>query len=108
VIRAHHAVWIRDVGFPPLTCRRSNAVLSIRAERNAVLATHGYTSSHHLAGRYEASGVAKGHKPGDVGSWDTLIGPERAIDTDKLFVAFQHARLILRLYESRYDQSDDG
>ena len=54
--------------------------------RNAVLATHGYTSSHHLAGRYEASGVAKGHKPGDIGSWDKLIGPERAIDTDKFFV----------------------
>ena len=50
--------------------------------RNAVLATHGYTSSHHLAGCYEASGVAKGHKPGDVGSWDKLIGPEKAIDTD--------------------------
>src|SRR5262249_23525656 len=54
--------------------------------RNAVLATHGYTSSHHLAGRYGASGVAKGHKPGDVGNWDKLIGPGKAIDTDKLFV----------------------
>jgi len=54
--------------------------------RNAVLATHGYTSSHHLAGRYGASGVAKGHKPGDVGNWDKLIGPGKALDTDKLFV----------------------
>jgi homoserine O-acetyltransferase len=54
--------------------------------RNAVLATHGYTSSHHAAGRYGASGAAKGHKPGDVGSWDKLIGPGKAIDTDKVFV----------------------
>jgi homoserine O-acetyltransferase/O-succinyltransferase len=54
--------------------------------RNAVLATHGYTASHHLAGRYQAGGVAKGHKPGDVGSWDRLIGSGKAIDTDKLFV----------------------
>src|SRR5215470_12564156 len=53
---------------------------------NAVLATHGYTSSHHFAGRYGASGVAKGHRPGDVGSWDELIGAGKAIDTDKLFV----------------------
>src|SRR5262249_25073146 len=53
--------------------------------RNAVLATHGYTSSHHLAGRYGASGVAKGHKSGDVGNWDKLIGPGKALDTDKLF-----------------------
>ncbi len=54
--------------------------------RNAVLATHGYTSSHHVAGRYAASGVAKGHRPGDVGSWDKLIGRGKAIDTDTLFV----------------------
>ena len=54
--------------------------------RNAVLVTHGYTSSHHAAGSYGAAGAAKGHKPGDVGSWDKLIGPGKAIDTDKLFV----------------------
>src|SRR5215813_9642604 len=54
--------------------------------RNAVLATHGYTSGHHFAGRYEAIGVAKGYKRGDIGSWDKLIGSGKAIDTDKLFV----------------------
>ena len=54
--------------------------------RNAVLATHGYTSSHHAAGRYGAAGAAKGHKPGDIGTWDKLIGPGKAIDTDRLFV----------------------
>jgi homoserine O-acetyltransferase len=53
--------------------------------RNAVLATHGYTSSHHAAGRYGAQGAAKGHAPGDVGSWDKLIGPGKAIDTERVF-----------------------
>jgi homoserine O-acetyltransferase/O-succinyltransferase len=54
--------------------------------RNAVLVTHGFTSSHHAAGRYGTVGVSKGHRPGDVGFWDKLIGPGKAIDTDKLFV----------------------
>jgi homoserine O-acetyltransferase len=54
--------------------------------RNAVLVTHGFTSSHHAAGRYGDVGACKGHRPGDVGSWDKLIGPGKAIDTDKLFV----------------------
>jgi homoserine O-acetyltransferase len=47
--------------------------------RNAVLITHGYTGSHHAAGRNPANG----NQPG---SWDGLIGPGKAIDTDKLFV----------------------
>ena len=47
--------------------------------RNAVLITHGYTSSHHAAGRNPANG----NQPG---SWDGLIGPGKAIDTDRLYV----------------------
>src|SRR5437660_12570697 len=46
--------------------------------RNAVLLTHGFTSSHHLAGAYP------GEPPS--GSWDGVVGPGKAIDTDKLFV----------------------
>jgi homoserine O-acetyltransferase/O-succinyltransferase len=47
--------------------------------RNAVLLTHGYTSSQHMAGRY-------GEKDGAEGSWDGLVGPGKAIDTERLFV----------------------
>ncbi|MBV8888309.1 MAG: alpha/beta fold hydrolase [Alphaproteobacteria bacterium] len=47
--------------------------------RNAVLITHGYTGSHHAAGRNPAN-------RNQPGSWDGLIGPGKAIDTDRLFV----------------------
>jgi homoserine O-acetyltransferase/O-succinyltransferase len=47
--------------------------------RNGVLVTHGYTSSHHAAGRNPANGSQRGW-------WDGLIGPGKAIDTERLFV----------------------
>ena len=54
--------------------------------RNAVLITHGYTSSHHAAGTYAPGKAPKGHTEKDPGFWNRLIGPGKAIDTAKLFV----------------------
>ena len=45
---------------------------------NAVLLTHGYTSSHHMA-RGSGAGLAEG-------VWSPLIGPGKAIDTNAFFV----------------------
>jgi homoserine O-acetyltransferase/O-succinyltransferase len=47
--------------------------------RNAVLITHGASSNFHAAGRYAAQDAAPG-------SWDGLIGPGKAIDTNRWFV----------------------
>ena len=47
--------------------------------RNGLLVTHGYTSDHHAAGR-------RGTGDGPLGWWDALIGPDKAIDTNRLFV----------------------
>ncbi len=45
---------------------------------NVVVVCHALTGSHHCAGTYEGES-----KPG---WWDSLIGPGKAIDTDKYFV----------------------
>ena len=46
---------------------------------NAILATHYFSGSSHAAGRYD---------PGDElpGYWDAIIGPGKAIDTNRYFV----------------------
>ncbi|MGH7987070.1 MAG: homoserine O-acetyltransferase family protein [Candidatus Binataceae bacterium] len=44
---------------------------------NAILITHGYTSSQHAAGR---------DRSGEPGWWDGMIGPAKTIDTRRYFV----------------------
>ena len=46
---------------------------------NAILVCHALSGSHHSAGYYEDPDERKGW-------WDSLIGPGKAIDTDKYFV----------------------
>jgi homoserine O-acetyltransferase len=61
------------------------------ARDNAVLAVHGYTSSHHAAGRNAKGKQGRGVADGAPGWFDGLIGPGKAIDTDRLFVVSVNA-----------------
>ena len=58
---------------------------------NAILVVHGYTSSHHAAGRYAPGKGARGVKADAVGWYDALIGPGKAVDTDRYFVVSVNA-----------------
>lgn len=49
---------------------------------NAILVTHGYTSSHRFV-------LAEDNAP--EGSWSGLVGPGKAIDTDRFFVVCSNA-----------------
>jgi len=52
----------------------------LNAERNnAVLICHALNASHHVAGM-------AADNPRDVGWWDNMVGPGKAVDTDRFFV----------------------
>jgi len=52
----------------------------LNAERsNAVLICHALNASHHVAGVYA-------DKPHEVGWWDNMVGPGKAVDTTRFFV----------------------
>ena len=50
------------------------------ARSNAILVCHALSGGHHVAGYYADN-------PRNVGWWDNLVGPGKALDTDKFFVA---------------------
>src|SRR5262249_48370847 len=66
------------VGLPERTIAYETYGNPVSDGRNAVLLTHGFTSGQHMAGRSGENGAE--------GSWDGLVGPGKAIDTDRLFV----------------------
>ncbi len=46
---------------------------------NAILIAHYFTGNSHAAGKYAANDAAPGY-------WDAIIGPGKALDTDKYFI----------------------
>lgn len=53
---------------------------TLNAERNnAVLVCHALNASHHVAG-------ISADDPRDIGWWDNMVGPGKAVDTDRFFV----------------------
>lgn len=53
---------------------------TLNAQRsNAVLVCHALNASHHVAGM-------AADNPKDVGWWDNMVGPGKAVDTDRFFV----------------------
>ena len=49
------------------------------ARSNAVLVCHALNASHHVAGTYEGD-------PKSAGWWDNMVGPGKALDTNRYFV----------------------
>ncbi|UYN96488.1 MAG: alpha/beta fold hydrolase [Enhydrobacter sp.] len=58
---------------------------------NAILLVHGYTSSHHAAGRNAPGKQGRGVASGAPGWFDGLIGPGKAVDTERFFVVSVNA-----------------
>lgn len=53
---------------------------TLNADRsNAVLVCHALNASHHVAGTYEG-------QPRNLGWWDNMVGPGKALDTNRFFV----------------------
>ncbi len=53
---------------------------SLKSDKsNVILITHHFSGNSHVAGKYLST-------DSDVGYWDAIIGPDKAIDTNKYFV----------------------
>ena len=49
------------------------------AKDNAILLPHFFTGNSHFAGKYKAEDAAPGY-------WDAIVGPGKALDTDKYYL----------------------
>lgn len=67
-------VDIRDVAVGYETYGRLNS-----ARKNAILVPHYFSGTSHAAGRYQAEDPQPGY-------WDAIIGPGKAVDTERYFV----------------------
>jgi homoserine O-acetyltransferase/O-succinyltransferase len=61
------------------------------ARDNGILVVHGYTSSHHAAGRNAKGKQGRGVPEGQPGWFDGLIGPGKPVDTNRYFVVSVNA-----------------
>jgi homoserine O-acetyltransferase/O-succinyltransferase len=61
------------------------------ARDNGILVVHGYTSSHHAAGRNAKGKQGRGVPEGQPGWFDGLIGPRKPVDTNRYFVVSVNA-----------------
>ena len=59
---------------------------TLNAERsNAILICHALNASHHVAGIYRAART-DGDQGDIIGWWDNMVGPAKAVDTNRFFV----------------------
>ena len=63
-------------------------------KNNVILITHYFSGSSHAAGKYSADDKAPGY-------WDKIIGPGKAIDTNKFFVISSDSLVNLNTKNSR-------
>ena len=85
IVNAQRAIFEKPLTF------KSGAVLpryelvyetygTLNADKsNAILICHALSGHHHVAGYYA-------HEPKNIGWWDTMVGPNKPVDTNKFFV----------------------
>ncbi|MGQ7249506.1 E22 family MetX-like putative esterase [Halomonas sp. V046] len=64
------------------------------ARDNAILITHFFSATSHAAGRYTEDDAAPGY-------WDAIIGPGKAVDTDRYYVISSDTLVNLNAHDPR-------
>ena len=76
IFRAGNFTLLNGAILPNLEVAYETYGSAANAEKRTILLLHGYTSNPHAAGGSDL----------DPGWWENLIGPGRAIDTDRYYV----------------------